>query len=64
MKVKIDVDKCKSHFICNLIAPSVFVVDPSSDYPIAAQGAIDKEFEEDTLRAALSCPEQAIKVEE
>ena len=64
MKAKIDHEKCKSHFVCNLIAPSVFVVDPGSDYPIVAQGAIDKELEEDTNRAALSCPEQAITVEE
>jgi ferredoxin len=64
MKVKIDHEKCKSHFVCNLIAPSVFVVDPGSEYPIVVQGEIDKELEEDTNRAVLSCPEHAIKVGE
>jgi ferredoxin len=64
MKVTIDHAKCKSHFVCNLIAPSIFVVDPRSDYPIVMQEAIDRDLQEDTYRAALSCPEQAIKVEE
>jgi ferredoxin len=63
MKVKIDHAKCKSHFVCNLIAPSIFAVDSASEYPLVPSTDLDPTLEEDANRAALSCPEHAIVTE-
>ena len=63
VKVRVDESKCRSHYVCNLIAPSVFVVDDDSDIPAVPPGEVAAENVEAVERAALSCPERAIVVE-
>lgn len=63
MRARVDPSKCRSHFVCNLIAPSIFVVDDASDVPLVRDEELDENQTDAAERAALSCPERAIIVE-
>jgi ferredoxin len=63
MKAKVDHSKCQSHFVCNLIAPKIFVMDDSSLYPITPKDDLTKEQLSDAQQAAVTCPEGAITIE-
>lgn len=63
MKAKVDHSKCQSHFVCNLIAPKIFVMDDSSLYPITPKQDLTKDQLADAHQAAVTCPESAITIE-
>jgi ferredoxin len=64
VRVRIDLDKCVGHAMCAESAPDVFDLDPANDQayilvqspPESQRGAVNA--------AVLSCPQQAISVEE
>lgn len=63
MKVTVDSGKCQGHTLCNVNAPQVF--DLSSDgYAEVIVDVVPPEHEEAVRAAALSCPEQAIRIED
>jgi ferredoxin len=64
MKVRVDRERCQGHNRCYDIASDLFVIDDFGYAAAARDDAIPSEREADARRAALSCPEQAIVMED
>ena len=64
MKLRVDRERCQGHNRCYDIAPDLFVLDDFGYAAAAHDGIIRSEREADARRAALSCPEQAIVIED
>jgi len=63
VKVTIDKELCRGHHMCTLGASDIFVVgdDDEGRAEVTSEDQPDDRLE-DILKAAESCPEQAIKV--
>jgi ferredoxin len=64
VKVRVDRDRCQGHNRCYDIAPDLFDLDDFGNAMAARDGTVPSEREADARRAALSCPEQAILIED
>lgn len=64
MRVRVDWDRCQGHARCIAMAPAVFHMDDAEDHSFVAVDVIPDEQHEAVRQAALSCPEDAIVIEE
>lgn len=63
MRIIVDTDACTGHALCFANAPDVYVLDDLG-YNVTPPGEVPPALEEQARRGALSCPEQAITIEE
>ena len=64
MRVCVDANRCQGHTLCNRVAPQVFKLRAEDGHSYVEQPEVPKEFEAAVRRAAQTCPEEAISVEE
>ena len=66
MKVRVYVqeDVCQGHTLCYMAAPEVFDLREEDGHAFVKVAELTPELLEAAKRAALTCPEQAIVVEE
>lgn len=64
MKIRIDMERCQGHQMCAIVAPEVFGSDDEGYGTVLIDGEVPIEQEELARRAAASCPEQAVVVED
>ncbi len=64
MKITIDVGLCSGHGRCYVLSPSLFTDDERGFGQVKGDGDVTPDLVEDARRAARSCPEHAITVEE
>jgi ferredoxin len=62
VKVRIDIGLCQGHGRCYDLAPGLFGDDAEGYGMVLCEGDVSSEAEEDARRAALNCPEQAIRL--
>lgn len=64
MRVYIDEDICQGHTLCAMVAPDVFGLRDEDGHSYLLVTEFTPEVIEAAKRGALTCPEQAIVVEE
>jgi ferredoxin len=64
MKVRVDEALCQGHTMCNMTAPDIFHLRDEDGHAYVAVDELTPEQEELARKAAASCPEQAIIVED
>ncbi len=64
MRVYVDPDLCQGHTLCNMAAPNVFHLREEDGHAYVAATEFDAEVLSAAKRAAATCPEQAIVVED
>jgi ferredoxin len=64
VRVYIQEDVCQGHTLCFMAAPEVFDLREEDGHAIVKVTEFSPELLEAAKRAALTCPEQAIVVEE
>ena len=64
MKVTIDADRCQGHQMCAVMAPDLFGSDDYGSGIVLGDGSVPPELQAAARQAVLSCPEQAISVED
>lgn len=64
MRVRVDEAVCQGHTLCHLAAPEVFDLREEDGHSYVKVTELTPEMVEAARRAALTCPEQAIVVEE
>jgi ferredoxin len=62
VKVQIGADLCQGHGRCYDLAPALFDDDEEGYGQVLGNGVVPPEREADARRAALNCPEHAIKL--
>ena len=62
MKVRIDVGLCQGHGRCYDLASDLFGDDEEGYGQVLGDGVVPPEKEDDARRAALNCPERAIRL--
>ncbi len=62
MQVRVAEEICQGHTLCATSAPQVFGLSEEDGHAIVLLADIPPELENDVRRAALGCPEQAIKI--
>lgn len=63
MELRIDRSRCVGHGRCHALAPEVYDLDEEG-YSVVRSETIEANLAEAARRGALSCPEQAITVED
>ena len=64
MRVTVAPDVCQGHTLCALAAPQVFLLREDDGHSYVAQPEVPPAMEEAVRKAAATCPEGAISVEE
>jgi ferredoxin len=64
MRVTIDADRCQGHQMCAVMAPDLFGSDDLGNGIVLGDGTVPAELQAAARQAVLSCPEQAISVED
>lgn len=64
MRVYVDPDRCQGHTLCNMAAPDVFHLRDEDGHSYVAVSEFTPAVIEAAKRAASTCPEQAIVVED
>ena len=64
MRVYVQEDVCQGHTLCHMAAPEVFDLREEDGHAFVSLTEFTPEVMEAARRAALTCPEQAIVVEE
>ena len=64
MKVRVDADVCQGHTLCALAAPDVFLLGEEDGHAYVVSEEVDPARADVVRRAAATCPEGAITVEE
>jgi len=64
MRVTVDPDVCQGHTLCALAAPGVFLLREDDGHSYVAGPEVLPEVEEAVRKAAATCPEGAISLEE
>ena len=64
LTLRIDLDKCKGCASCMMECPDLFDIDETSGQSFLLQPHPSDDRREDVARAAQSCPENAITLEE
>jgi ferredoxin len=62
VKVQIGADLCQGHGRCYDLAPGLFDEDEEGYGQVLGDGVVPPERQDDARRAALNCPEHAIKL--
>jgi ferredoxin len=64
MKAHVDLDRCDGYANCVLNADRIFDIEDASGQAVVLMADIPVELADELHRAAVSCPAQAITVEE
>jgi ferredoxin len=64
MRVRVDENLCQGHTLCNMAAPDVFHLRDDDGHAYVAVTEFTPAVIAAAKRAALTCPEQAIVVED
>jgi ferredoxin len=64
VRVYVNADLCQGHTLCNMVAPEVFHLRESDGHAFVAVTVFDDNVMAAGRRAAATCPEQAIVVED
>ena len=64
MQVRIDPDVCQGHTLCHLAAPDIFLLRDDDGHSNVASPDVPPDREEAVRRAAATCPEGAITIDE
>jgi ferredoxin len=64
VRVSIDRERCNGHGRCYVSAPDLFVDDDEGYGQVIGDGLVPGALEEAARRAAASCPERAVVIEE
>jgi ferredoxin len=64
MRVYVDAAICQGHTLCQLAAPQVFLLGEDDGHAYVANEEVPSEYEEAVRKAAASCPEGAITVQD
>jgi ferredoxin len=64
MKLRVDEARCQGHALCHAAAPQLFRLRDEDGHSSAVQSDVAPDLENAARRAALGCPEQAIRLEE
>ena len=64
MKVFVDSNRCQGHTLCSMIAPDSFELSDIDGTASPVNESVPADQEDVVREAALSCPEQAISIEE
>lgn len=64
MRASIDHDRCTGHGRCYVLAPETFVDDDEGYGQVIGDGDVAPEHEEAARKAAQSCPERAVLLDE
>ena len=62
MRVHVEETKCQGHGRCYDLAPGLFAEDDEGYGQVIRDGAVRSELRDDARRAALNCPERAIRL--
>ena len=62
MRVQIDSGLCQGHGRCYDLAPGLFADDDEGYGQVLVEGSLPTALEDDARKAALNCPEQAIRL--
>lgn len=63
MKIRVDRKMCQGHALCNAAAPDLFTLD-TDGYSDVGVREVPPGMEDAARRGVLTCPEQAITIEE
>lgn len=61
VEIEFDVDACTGHGRCYSLSPDLFEPDDCG-HALDASGPVPEAREQDAIRAAQNCPEQAIRI--
>ncbi len=64
MKVFVDSERCQGHTLCSMIAPDSFELSDIDGTASPVHEVVPAELQDAVREAVLSCPEQAISIEE
>ena len=64
MRVKVDPDVCQGHTLCTLAAGQIFLLREDDGHAYVAVDEVPPELEAAVRKAAATCPEGAILIEE
>jgi ferredoxin len=64
MKVSVDSERCQGHTLCAMIAPDAFELSDIDGTASPVNEIVPADQEDVVREAVLSCPEQAISIEE
>ncbi len=64
MKVSVDSERCQGHTLCAMIAPDSFLLSDIDGTSSPVNEIVPADQEDVVREAVLSCPEQAISIEE
>jgi ferredoxin len=64
VKVRVDGDRCQGHTLCKMIAPDSFELDDVDGTSSPVSEDVPADLQDAVREAVLSCPEQAISIED
>jgi ferredoxin len=64
MRVRVDPEVCQGHTLCALAAPQIFLLGEEDGHAYVATDMVPAELEDAVRKAAATCPEGAITVED
>lgn len=64
MRVRVDPDVCQGHTLCALAAPGVFLLGEDDGHAYVESAEVGPADEDAVRKAAATCPEGAILLEE
>jgi ferredoxin len=62
MHVVVDENECQGHTLCNMVAPDVFKLREEDGHAYVEGAVVPPELELAVRKAALGCPEHAIRI--
>jgi ferredoxin len=62
MHVYVDENQCQGHTLCNMVAPELFKLRDEDGHSYLEDDLVPAHLEEAARKAALGCPEGAIRV--
>ena len=62
MKLKLDEARCQGHTLCKFAAPELFELREEDGHSVVVVETVPPDQEERARKAAVGCPEQAIRI--
>jgi ferredoxin len=60
MRVSVDQSRCQGHTLCNMAAPTIFMLRAEDGHADAKEVEVPSDLEATVMMAELGCPEQAV----
>ncbi|MBO0730112.1 MAG: ferredoxin [Acidimicrobiaceae bacterium] len=64
MRVRVDPEVCQGHTLCTLAAPQIFLLREDDGHAYVASEEVPSGLQDAVRKAAATCPEGAISVED